>query len=518
MTETAAATSVRPPIDYPVLPLDEILRDASKQWPTRTAISSRSGTVTFEELNAAADRYGAALHALVGGPGQRIAVATELSPAFAAAFYGIVRSGGVAVTLNPIHRPEAVARTIAASGAVLAIVTPTMYQQLAALSVPLPRLLPLTGDADPDLGSLQRLADATLPVPLPVSRPDAIACVHFTSGTTGEPKAVQLTHRNLIANAAQTAQAHSLGTASVSFNCLPAYHLMHLNAAVYAGATQVLYGAPALAGRGVVADSVAEANRVGATHYYTLPLLLARLAREPELASCRPGALSGMFCGGSALAAPVAQALSAHFGIPVLQGFGLAEASSMSHLDRPDRPRPGSCGVPAADTECRIVDVDTRAPLPVGQAGEIEVRGPQIMAGYADGSPGVNADGWLPTGDVGRVDTDGYLYLVDRLKDVFKCDNELVSPSELESVVSGHPAVRDCAVVDRQDALRGAVPVALLVLGESGATPSDVVEYANERLAGFQQIVAATVVAEIPRTPIGKIARRDLRTRVSASL
>jgi long-chain acyl-CoA synthetase len=502
---------VRAPLDYPAVPLGEILRDASKQWPSRVAISSRGGTVTFEELNAAADRFGAAIFGLAGGTGQRVAVATELSPAFAAAFYGIVRGGNVAVTLNPLHRPEAVARTIAASGAVLAIVTPTMYEQLSALPARLPRLITLTGD-----GSLQQIADATAPIPLPVPRPDAIACVHFTSGTTGEPKAVQLTHRNLIANAAQTVQAHSLDTTSTSFNCLPAYHLMHLNAAVYAGATQVLFGTPALAGRGQVTDSVAEAVRIGATHYYTLPLLLARLAREPELATATAGALRGMFCGGSALAAPVAEALSAHFGIPVLQGFGLAEASSMTHLDRPDRPRPGSCGVPAADTECRVVDVDTRAPLPIGQAGEIEVRGPQIMAGYADGTPGVTPDGWLPTGDVGRIDGDGYLYLVDRLKDVFKCDNELVSPSELESVVAGHPAVRDCAVVDQFDALRGAVPIALVVVGDTGVDPDEIIRYANARLAGFQQIVTATFVTEIPRTPIGKIARRDLRTRVAA--
>lgn len=516
ITRPTADHPVRPALDYPALPLDEILRQAALRWPARVAISAPTGDVTFEELNGAADRAGAAIFELVGGAGHRVALATELSPAFAAAFYGVVRGGNIAVTLNPLHRPEAVARGITASGAALAIVTPAMYEQLAPMADRLPRLVPLTGDAEPEIGSLDRMAAATRPIPLPVARPDTIACLHFTSGTTGEPKGVQLTHRNLVVNAVQTASAHSLDETAVSFNCLPAYHLMHLNAAIYAGARQVLYGAPSLVGRARIIDSLTEADRVGATHYYTLPMLLALLARDPDLGQAPPTGLRGMFCGGSALAAPVAQALTARFGIPVVQGFGLAEASSMTHLDLPDRPRVGSVGVPAADTECRIVDVDTRASLPVGQAGEIEVRGPQIMAGYADGSPGVDPDGWLATGDVGRLDADGYLFLTDRLKDVFKCDNELVSPSELESVVAGHPDVRDCAVVDHADPIRGAVPVVLLVLDRSTVDPQDVVEYANARLASFQHIALAKVVDTIPRTPIGKIARRDLREKPAA--
>ncbi len=348
------------------------------------------------------------------------------------------------------------------------------------------------------------------------ARPDDVACLHYTSGTTGEPKGVLLTHRNLVVNAMQTVQAHRLDATAVAFNGLPAYHLMHLNAAVCAGTTQYLYGAPALLGAAKVADSVREAERVGATHYYTLPVLLSMLAADPDLDRLSVDSVRGMYCGGSALPEPVARRLGDRFGIPVVQGFGLAEASSMTHLDRPDRPRPGSVGVPAADTGCRVVDVESRAPLGAGQVGEIQVRGPQLMAGYADGQPGVDADGWFSTGDVGRIDADGYLFLVDRLKDVFKCDNELVSPSELERVLATHPAVRDCAVVDRPDPLHGAVPVALLVLDDlAGTDPDelagDVLGSATARLAAFQRIVSARVVDAVPRTPIGKIARRALR-------
>ncbi|MEV0001602.1 class I adenylate-forming enzyme family protein [Micromonospora sp. NPDC050980] len=501
----------RASLDYPAIPVDGLLRDAARRWPDRIAIQDGATRLSFADLDATADRVAAAITRRVGGPGRRCAITTVLSPLFAGAFYGIARSGNVAVSVNPLHRPAAMVGTIAASGAALVLADPATLARLSPLADRLPPLVPLaelTAPAADPVGG-----QATPPPPV---GPDDVACLHYTSGTTGEPKGVLLTHRNLVVNALQTVQAHHLDTASVTFNGLPAYHLMHLNAAVCAGATQHLYGAPALRGAAGVTESVREAERVGATHYYTLPVLLAMLAADEGLDRLRVTSVRGMYCGGSALPAPVARRLSDHFGIPVVQGFGLAEASSMTHLDRPDRPRFGSVGVPAADTGCRVVDVTTRVPLGAGEVGEIQVRGPQLMAGYVDGASAVDADGWFSTGDVGRIDPEGYLYLVDRLKDVFKRDNELVSPSELEQVLGTHPAVRDCAVVDRPDPLHGAVPVALLVLDGSAGPDHDevaatVLAYANGRLAPFQRIVAARVVDAVPRTPVGKIARRVLR-------
>lgn len=510
--------TARPSIGYPAVPLDEILARAARQWPDRVAISAAAGDMTFAELDRTASRAAAAALELAGGAGRRIAISTDLSADFAVAFYGIIRSGNVAVTLNPLRGAQAAATTITASGASAAVVGASLLGQLAPMADSLPALVALSRDGSPGTRSLAELAAEAPQAPLPAGQPGNLACLHYTSGTTGNPKGVLLTHHNLVVNAAQTVQAHGLGPDAVSFNALPIYHLMHLNAAIYAGATQVLYGAPALRGQGRVADSLPEATRAGATHYYTLPMLLTLLARDPELPQLWASGLRGMFCGGSALPAPVARALSQQFGIPVLQGYGLAEASSMTHLDRTDRPRPGSAGVPAADTECRVVHVDTRAPLACGEPGEIEVRGPQIMAGYADGSPSLTADGWLPTGDVGRIDEEGHLFLTDRLKDVFKCGNELISPSELEQVIASHPAVRDCAVVDQSDPVRGAVPVALLVLDSPAVDTAEVIGYANDRLAAFQQIRAVRIVDVVPRTPIGKVARRQLRETVAAGL
>jgi long-chain acyl-CoA synthetase len=520
----------RPSLDYPAVPLDELLHRAARRWPDRVAITPASqggprggspagqgdGSVTFAELDAAADRAAWRIGRLAGGPGHRVAVTTALSADFAAAFFGILRSGNVAVTVNPLNRPEAAIATIARSGAVAAVLTaPLLAAVEAAADLAELASVSLASVSAASASAPAGSAEDAEPAAPTAGHPDDLACLHFTSGTTGSPKGVLLTHRNLIANAAQTATAHSLGPDAVSFIALPAYHLMHLNAAVYAGATQVLYGAPALAGRARVADSLAVATASGATHYYTLPVLLNMLAADPGLGQLEATGLRGMFCGGSALPAPTAVTLSARFGIPVLQGFGLAEASSMTHLDLPSAPRPGSAGVPASDTECRIVDVSTRAELAARQRGEVEVRGPQLMAGYADGSTGMTAGGWFATGDVGYVDDDGYLFLVDRLKDVFKCDNEMVLPSELERIVASHPGVRDCAVVDRPDPIRGAVPVALVVLSAADVALGSVAAAANARLAPFEQIADVLEVPEIPRTRIGKIDRRALRALAS---
>lgn len=491
----------REPLVYPSMPVDGLLREAARRWPGRTAIrfSDGTGAVTFAELDAQVDRVAAALRALLGPDGSVCGVATALDPAYARAFYAVSRSGNAVVSLNGFQPTAAIVRALRASGARAAIVTPQLRERLA------PEL--------PDLPLLDMTTvDGAAGPPPPGAGPDQLACIHFTSGTTGIPKGVRLSHYNLVVNALQTGQAHGLDEASVVLNHLPAYHLMHLNAGVAAGATQVLCRVDD------PVEAIVHAGRSGATHYYSLPVRLARLAADPRLAGLAPGTLRGLFSGGSALAAGAGAALRQHFGIPVIQGFGLAETTSMTHLDRPDRPKPGSAGPPAADTDCRIVDIDSRTPLPAGSTGEIEVRGPQLMLGYLDGAPALTADGWLPTGDVGYVDGDGYLFLVDRLKDVFKYDNEMVAPSELERVLAAQPGVAGCAVVDLPDPIHGARPHALVVLACPTPAAADlgaIVRATNTQLAEYQWIRSATVVSAIPRSPIGKIDRRALRAQAA---
>ncbi|MEU9168843.1 class I adenylate-forming enzyme family protein [Streptomyces sp. NPDC048420] len=516
------------PLDDSGLPrtLDGLLSGAAAARPGHRAVVTAERAMTFAELDASASTLAEVLCARLAGRSQVVALAAALHPDFAVAYFGVVRGGHVAAVVNPLLREDDLAHVLHLSGARAAFVDAGLYPRLAAVRDRLPELehVFLLGPAGQPTGAgsypeqLAELLAAAPPGPAARSAgsaPDDTACLHFTSGTTGRPKGVRLTHRNLVVNARQIARAHALDGTSVTVNHLPTYHPMHLNSAVHALATQVLCTTP---------DPVAPvlaANQHRATHLYSLPFRLALLARDERLPRLRLDTVAHIASGGSALAPDSATRLSEHFGVHVFQGYGLAETSPLTHSDDPHKPVPGSVGRPVAGTECRVVDVESRRELQAGEAGEVQVRGPQVMRGYL-GAPegsGVAPDGWFSTGDVGRIDPDGRLFLVDRLKDVFKYHNWLVSPSETERVLRQHPLVADCVVFDHPEGDAGAVAHALLVL-RSGADAggsvdaealTEVCRVANSRLPYFQQVRYAEVVSSIPRSPNGKVRRRELR-------
>jgi long-chain acyl-CoA synthetase len=497
--------------------VDDLLRRAARRAPDRVALRTGADELTYAELDERVDRCAAALQKLLGDGGATVAVATVLSPVFPIAYYGIVRGGFVAATVNPLLRQEALQHLLRGSRARAAILTPTVYAAIDPVRHLLPDLTTVVlTEAVPDRPELPVVADllaaADGPPTSRADEPDAIANVLFTSGTTGAPKAVALSHRNLTVNAAQTALTHGLSDDSVMFNYLPTYHLMHLNIAVQSAATQVLWTDPD------VPASIDAAAEHGATHYYSLPMRLNRLAAHPGLAAMKVPTLRAVLSGGSALPASATVRLSEHFGVPVVQGYGLAEASPQTHFDDLADPRPGSCGRPAVGTEARIVHVDTRVVLPPGERGELQVRGPQLMHGYVGEAPGahLDADGWFTTGDVGYADPQGRLFIVDRIKDVFKCDNFLVAPTEVERLLQRHPAVADCVVVDYPDPLSGAVAYALVVLGDPASDVAAAVDVVNRDMPYYQQVRYVETVDRIPRSPTGKIQRRELRQAVHA--
>ena len=476
--------------------------------PTAVAFRSAEGDrdLTYRELDEQVDRCAGGLRQRLGREGVVVAVAQVLDPVFAVAYYGIARAGNVSAVINPLLHTEGMVRLLRACGAEAAILTPEMAESLAPVRHEVPQLrdVMLTTDLPSDSAPVAAEPDW-----------DSVASIVFTSGTTGAPKAVPLTHRNLAVNAAQTVHAQELDSSAVMFNYFPTFHTMHLNAAVLAGATQVLYQGPDVAG------SLKVAERHGVTHYYSLPMRLAQLANEPSPA---PRTVRALLSGGSALAPHTAAELARRFGVPVVQGYGLAEASPLTHFNRFDDPRPGSCGRPVAGTECRVVDIDTREVLTAGEKGEVQIRGPQVMRGYL-GQPAteeLDEEGWFTTGDVGKIDTEGYLFLVDRIRDVFKCDNFLVSPTEIEAVLRQHPAVADCAVVDTPDEVSGATAYALVVLRDTNAqdrpTPAAIQLAVNANLPSFMRLAHVEPVTEIPRTRHGKVLRREIRDQLRNQL
>ncbi|WP_282685741.1 MULTISPECIES: class I adenylate-forming enzyme family protein [unclassified Streptomyces] len=503
----------------PAVPLDGLLRLTAAAVPDRAALITPEGMLRYAELDALVDGAARVLAEAAVGPGAVVGVVSALTPAFAVAYYGTVRARCVVAIINPFLRGDALAHILGSASVTVVVAPPEHSARVEEVRDRLEG--PLTVLSPEDILG----AGYGTPLGGPLPEPGDMACAQFTSGTTGAPKTVRLTHRNLVANATQIAAVHGLDSTSVTVNHLPLFHPMHLNSAVRAGATQVLVP------DADPAQAVGAANRHTASHYYSLPVRLAHLAADPRLPQFRLKSVRAVFSGGSALLPTPARVLSEHFGIPFVQGYGLAETSPLTHCQRPADPVPGSVGRAVPGTEHRIVDIETRSPVPPGSTGEVQVRGPQVMAGYAgDTLPAVDENGWFSSGDVGREDARGNLFLTDRIKDVFKYENWVVAPTEIEEALVRHPLVDDCAVVDRPDPAYGAVAHGLLVLsprareaepseGGPGGAPGSVLErireQVNRSLPYYQRLRYVETADSIPRSPNGKILRRVLREQLA---
>ena len=495
--------------------VDDLLRRAAERAPERFAVRTPRGDISYADLDSRVDAGAVALRRLVG-TGEVVALAAELHEAFTLAFFAISRSDNVSALINPLLREDGLVHVLGVAQARAAIVSPEVYQRLLPIRERLPELrhLVLTHRSpeladDDTVSTVDELVAGerdSLP-PEASSDQDDLACLQFTSGTTGPPKAVRLSHRNLTVNAAQSGHAHGLTADAVVFNYLPTFHLMHLTITVAATATLVLW-----TGDNPV-EAAEAANSHAATHFYSLPVRLSRLAADPALAGVKIPTLRAFLCGGSALPPTTTGKLIDQFQVPVVQGYGLQETSPSTHFDSLERPKLRSSGRPVAGTESRIVHVDTGDVQPVDKKGEIQVRGPQLMLGYLDRDlvDVVDADGWFSTGDIGYVDEDGYLFVVDRIKDVFKCDNWLVSPTEIERELLRHAGVRECVVVDFPDEFRGAVAYAMVVPADGAVQPEDLQAFIADRLPYYEHLHHVDLVDTIPRSPTGKVQRRDLR-------
>lgn len=494
--------------------VDRALGQMARSAPDKIAIIDRGAVVSYASLDAEVSHRAGLLRRRLPAGRHVVAISSVLSRDFVISFFAVLRSGNVAAPVNPLLYEQALAHNLNAARAALILADEPVADRLRRVRGHLPHLidvLPL------DAGAPARPDAASEPGDCEYRLPDDVACILFTSGTTGDPKTVLLTQANLMVNAGQVVQAHRLGASSVTLNHLPTFHIMHMTSAIVAGATQVLCPEPE------PRQGVALANRLGATHYYSLPVRLIKLAADPGLPQLTLETVTMIASGGSALPVAANQVLSRHFGAPVVQGYGLAETSPLTHCDLPGSNVPGSVGRPVALTQCRIVDVASREVLAARATGEVQVRGPQVMLGYLrDGTAEpVADDGWLSTGDIGWMDDGGRLFLVDRVKDVFKCDNWMVSPAEIERVLADHPLVRESVVVGRPDAASGAVACALVVLDGGGAADvssavREITAYVNSRVPYFQQLRHVQAVAEIPRGASGKVRRGELAAQLSA--
>jgi acyl-CoA synthetase (AMP-forming)/AMP-acid ligase II len=487
--------------DTPLTPL--VLRHAEGLGPKPALVAAEPGrSVAYGELPgeiaAAAGGLARAGHA----PGDVVGVVLPNVPEFAVVFHGVLGRGGVVTPVNPGLTPAEVRRQLDDARARYVITSPELA----------PAVTEAAGDARVLIaGSSDLRGPAFTPEP---SGPEDLAALPYSSGTTGFPKGVMLTHRNLTANIMQVEGVFRCGEDDVLLAVLPYFHIygltVNMNFALARGATVVT-----MARFDLQAFLAAiEAHRV--TRAFLVPPILLALAKHPLVDRHDLSSLDVVVSGAAPLDPGIARAVADRIGCRVIQGYGLTETSPVTHLP-PEGPgmdaKPGSVGPPLPGTECRAVGIESGEPLPAGEDGEIVIRGPQVMRGYlrdtAATAAAIDAEGWLHTGDIGHVDAGGWLFIVDRLKELIKVRGLQVAPAELEAVLQSHPAVADAAVVPSPDRHGGEVPKAFVVLQDDVGL-DDLQAYVADRVARHKRVRRIEAVEAIPRSPSGKILRRVL--------
>ncbi len=522
-------------LEYPNIPLYQLLQDSARRFPDRTAIVAYDGETgretaskTYCALDDESSRLAAALADLGVLKGDRVAYSLQNSPFLVVSFYGILKAGAVPVPCNPMYQADELSHQLDDSG------SSTIICDIQSLPV-VGQVREHTGlqrvvvtdvvEAPDNAYSFNDLVAQHEPLAhLPDIEPaDDLALLPYTGGTTGVPKGAMLTHAGMVANAIQFSRWFDYQPGEEVF--IAALPLSHIGGIAGVMSVPVAVGGTIILFRRFHPQGVLQAiESYRATRFLGVPTMyinLLGLLGQPDSSRYDLSSLGPSRTSAAPLPEAVKEAFDKVVGREVLiEGYGLTETSPLTHVNPPQRARLGSIGVPLPDTDARVVDPDDRTKeLAVGEVGELALRGPQVMRGYwkrPDATAEVMLDGWFHTGDLARMDDDGYFYIVDRIKDVINAAGFKVWPREVEEVLYRHPLVHMAAVAGTADPYRGETVKATIVLKDDTPQPEETIRdsliaHCRTQLAAYKVPRIIEFRDSLPVSSAGKVLRRELR-------
>ena len=532
-------------VDYETVCLPEFLDRSAHEFPDRTALIFQGYRVTYRQLQSMVNRMAHAFQEMGIRQGDSVAILLPNVIPCVVAYYAILKVGARVVMNNPLYSDRELEHQFNDSGSTLLVTLDLLANRMVALRprtsiksiiytsigdyLPFPKnlLFPLVGkkkglaaDVAPasDLYKWKEILARSTPNPAPVSLAfDDIAMLQYTGGTTGVSKGVMLTHGNL-SKQVQAVRAwfprFNRGE-EIMLGALPFFHVFGLsvamNFAIYMGWGDILVPKPQ-------PEPLLETiGKYRPTFAPLVPTMYIGMLNHPQIDRTDLTSIKGCFSGSAPLPIEVIRDFESKTGAVIVEGFGMTESSPVTHINPFGGERKvGSIGIPISDTEARIVDLsEGTKEMPVGESGELVVRGPQVMQGYwqrPEATAETLADGWLHTGDIAKMDEDGYFYIVDRKKDMIISGGFNVYPRDIEEVLFEHPKIAEATAIGVPHPSRGEqVKVFIVLKAGEKATAEDILDYCKGKLATYKLPTEVEFIAELPKTNVGKVLKKDLR-------
>ena len=520
-------------IDYPQIPLQEVLQRSAKEFPQKTAIVFDEREISFAQLDLLSNKFANSIFKLGVKKGEKVAIFLPNTPQFIIAFFGILKAGAVTTAISPLHREREVEYQLKDSSAQSIVTLDSLYPIIAKVKqkTQLKNII-ITGV---DEYCYKKMPPPDVPHTFPFqvllkkalsSSPNVklnpnedLAALQYTGGTTGTAKAAMLTHSNLVSNAfAFAAWIKGTSAQETFLTALPLSHIYGMSTSMTVPIS--LAAKMVLMPKFEPAKALEVIQKRKVTVFCGVPTMYSALLTNPELGKYDLTSIRVCISGASALPTQIQNQFMQITGGFLAEGYGLTESSPVTHcspLDRTMRTvKVGSIGLPLPDTDARIVDLEKGEKiLDVGETGELMVKGPQVMKGYwhkPEETAIVLHDGGLLTGDIAHMDKDGYFYITDRKKELIKTKGYSIYPRELEDILYEHPAIKLCAVVGKPDKRSGEIPKAYVVLKEGmAASAQEIMVFVNTKIASYKAICEVEFRKELPLSVAGKVLKRFLK-------